>query len=274
MLGVVDTDSERKKLVTTIAAASIGMGLLVILAGEQDRPLFANWTTNISASTAVAFAALVSIRQGVRGLYGSAHAMLAAGLGLSLAAELLWTYYQLGLGIDVPSPSLADALWLAGYGPIAFYLLRLYNFFGRGRPAVAAAVSLGYAAFVAYLAIFLIAEATSKPEYDVMALAVSISYPALDGLLIVPCILVLVSLRHGRLTATPWALLSSAILLIAAADSGFAYYPAAGLDGQAWVWDILFNAGYIAVAATLFWHKRFFIFDNNKLKKMWQGENR
>jgi hypothetical protein len=63
-------------------------------------------------------------------------------------------------------------------------------------------------------------------------------------------------------------------LLIAAADSGFAYYSATGLDEQIWVWDLLFNAGYVAIAATLFWHKRFFIFDNNKLKKMWQWENR
>jgi hypothetical protein len=193
---------------------------------------------------------------------------------LWFAAELLWTYYQLGLGIDVPFPSLADALWLAGYAPIAFHLFRVCNFFGRGRPAVAAGVALGYSAFVAYLALILAGAAASEPGYDVLTLALSISYPALDGLLIVPCILVLLSLRHGRFTAPPWTLLSSAILLIAAADSGFAYYSATGLDEQIWVWDLLFNAGYVAIAATLFWHKRFFIFDNNKLKKMWQGENR
>jgi hypothetical protein len=120
----------------------------------------------------------------------------------------------------------------------------------------------------------LVAAATSEQEYKALALALSIAYPALDGVLIVPCILVLLSLRHGRFTAPPWTLLSSAILLIAFADSGFAYYAAAGLEDQIWVWDLLFNAGYIAIAATLFWHKKFFIFDNNKLKKMWQSENR
>lgn len=263
-----------KKLVATIAAATVGMSLLVILADDQNQPFFTNWTVNVTASVAVAIATLVSIRQGIRGLYGSAHAALAAGLALWLAAELLWTYYQLGLGIDNPFPSLADALWLAGYAPIAFHLLRVYSFFGRGRPAVAAGVWLGYTAFVVYLTLVLVAAASAEHEYGTLALALSISYPALDGLLIVPCILVLLSLRHGRFTAPPWTLLSSAILLMAAADSGFAYYSAAGLEDQIWMWDLLYNMGYIAIAATSFWHKRFFIFDNNKLKKMWQWENR
>ena len=274
MLDAFDTDSARKNLIATIAVATAGMSLLVVLADDVARPFFTNWTINVTAGTAVGIAALVSIRQGVRGLYGSAHAALAAGFGLWLAAELLWTYYQLGLGIDVPFPSVADALWLAGYAPIAFHLFRVYSFFGRGRPAVAVTVSLGYAAFLGYLIVILVAAATSEPEYKALALALSITYPALDGVLIVPCILVLLSLRHGRFTAPPWTLLSSTILLIAFADSGFAYYAAAGLEDQIWVWDLLFNAGYIAIAATLFWHKKFFIFDNNKLKKMWQSENR
>lgn len=274
MLDAFDTSSARKNLIATIAVATAGMSLLVVLADDGARPFFTNWTINVTAGTAVGIAAVVSVRQGVRGLYGSAHAALAAGLGLWLAAELLWTYYQLGLGIDVPFPSVADALWLAGYAPIAFHLFRVYRFFGHGRPAVAAMVSLGYAAFLGYLIVILVGAAASEPEYGALALAISIAYPALDGVLVVPCILVLQSLRPGRFTAPPWTLLSSAILIIAFADSGFAYYEAAGLEDQIWVWDLLFNAGYVAIAATLFWHKKFFIFDNNKLKKMWQSENR
>lgn len=272
MLDAFDTDSARKNLIATIIVATAGTSLLVIFAGDGDRSFFTNWIINVTAGTAVGIAVVVSIRQGVRGLYGSAHAALAAGLGLWLAAELLWTYYQLGLGIDIPFPSVADALWLAGYAPIAFHLFRVYSFFGRGRPAVAAAMSLGYSALLGYLVIA--TTAASRPEYDALALAVSIAYPVLDGVLVAPCLLVLLNLKHGRFTAPPWTLLSFSIMLMAAADSGFAYYAAAGLDEQIWVWDLLYNAGYIAIAATLFWHKKFFIFDNNKLKKMWQSENR
>ena len=129
MLEAFDTGSARKNLIETIAIAPAGMSLLVIHADDEARPFFTNWTINVTAGTAVGIAVLVSIRQGVRGLYGSAHAALAAGLGLWLAAELLWTYYQLGPGIDVPFPSVADALRLAGYIAIAATLFWHKKFF-------------------------------------------------------------------------------------------------------------------------------------------------
>ncbi|WP_337861999.1 hypothetical protein [Nitrososphaera sp.] len=285
MIDASDTETVRKRLYATILVAAAGMGLLMLFAGEvgQERPFVTNWTINVTASAAAALAVLVSVRQGTRGLYGSAHAALAAGLVLWLTAELLWTHYELGLGISTPFPSAADALWLAGYPLIAYHLVRVYRFFGRGRPALAAGLAIAYSAFVAYLslAVATTTAATVSAEDvqgggagDVMRLAVSVAYPVLDGVLAVPAILVLANLKGGRFTSTPWALLSSALLLVALADSGFAYHAAAGLEGQIWVWDIFFNASYVAIAATLFWHHRFFIFDKNKLKKMWQWENR
>ncbi len=45
------------------------------------------------------------------GLNGRTYAVLAAGLSLWFVAEILWTYYRLGAGID-PFPSLADVFWI------------------------------------------------------------------------------------------------------------------------------------------------------------------
>ena len=36
------------------------------------------------------------------------------GLALWFVAEMSWTYYELGLGIKNPYPSVADAIWLGG----------------------------------------------------------------------------------------------------------------------------------------------------------------
>jgi hypothetical protein len=103
---------------------------------------------------------------------------------------------------------------------------------------------------------------------------ISIAYLALDALLIVPAIIVLASLRRGKLTFTPWFLLSSALLIMAAADSEFAYYDAAGMSEEIWVWSLLYSSSYIIVAATLFWHHRFFVFSEKRAKRIWQEENR
>jgi hypothetical protein len=45
---------------------------------------------------------------------------LTIGLTIWMLAELTWTYYQLGLHIKNPFPSIADSFWLAAY-PFVIY---------------------------------------------------------------------------------------------------------------------------------------------------------
>lgn len=262
----------RKKLILTVAAASSLSGILIIFSGDS-RTFFTNWNSNIGAMAAFALSLVVTARQGPGGLYGKAHAALAIGLGLWLAAELLWTYYEMGLGIEEPFPSPADGLWLAGYAPVAYYLFKICNMFGRKKSSFALIASSLFAVFAAYIISLVIITAVQTGS-DATTTSVSIAYPLLDCILAAPAILVLSNLKKGRLTSTPWALLSLSLLVMAAADSGFAYYTAAGLEGDIWVWDMLYAAVYIAIAATLFWHNRFFVFDKNRAKKVWQEEHR
>lgn len=261
----------RRRLFATIAIAIAASSLLMVFAQDDLRPLFTNWTINASVTAAFALAVVVAIRQGPSGLYGKAQAALALALALWLAAEFLWTYYELGLQVEVPFPSLADAAWLAGYAPFAYYLFRVYGFFGKGRPRLLLAASAATAAFVAYTTVAVVA-AAAEPE-EALPLAISVAYVALDGLVIVPAVMVLTRLRRGAFTAVPWFLISLSILLAAAGDVGYAYYVASGLEGE-WVWDVFFNADYVVMAATIFWHGRFFIFDKKRATDAWQKENR
>ncbi len=120
---------------------------------------------------------------------------------------------------------------------------------------------LGAAIFLAQNVGIILACAES---IDATAFSISIAYPILDAILIVPAIVVLASLWRGKLTLTPWILISSAILITAVANSGFAYYTAACMENGIWVWDVLYNTSYIMVAATLFWHYRFFVFSEKE----------
>jgi hypothetical protein len=44
-----------------------------------------------------------------------AFVFIAVGIILWATAELTWTYYQLGLRIENPFPSIADGFWVIGY---------------------------------------------------------------------------------------------------------------------------------------------------------------
>ncbi len=263
----------RRWLFLTLAVAIVGLNLPIVLADEESRPFYDNWILNATSAAAFVMAVIVAIRQGRSGLYGKAQAALALALALWLTGELLWTYYELGLGIETPFPSIADAAWLAGYASAAYYLFKIYGFFGRGQPVLTLAVSAAVAVFVAYTTVAVVL-VSIDPEEDAFPIAVSLAYVAADGVVIVPAILVLSRLKGGTFTAVPWFLLSLSLLLAAAGDVGFAYYSAAGMEEQDWVWDLLFNADYIIMAATLFWHNKFFIYNKNAATKVWQEENR
>lgn len=274
--GAFDPASVRAKLVATIALATVITTLLTVFSGDESRPFFSNWTINAAAGAALGLALVASFRQGTGGLYGKTISAFAAGLALWFAAELLWTYYELGVGIEVPYPSLADALWMAGYGPMAYHLLKTYRFFAAGKKMLATAIVVVAitSAFVAYTCMVVIGASAQGGDEGPLALAISLAYIVLDGLLLAPAILLLATFRRGKLTSTPWALLSASLAIVAAADVGFAYYTAAGLDGLIWNWDPLYDASYIIVAATFFWHSRFLIFDKGRAKKIWQQDNR
>jgi hypothetical protein len=100
---------------------------------------------------------------------------------------------------------------------------------------------------------------------------VNIVYPILDMVLIVPTSLIILESKgsSGDLTSIPWIFLS--FLIITIADSGFAYASNAGWAEQTiWVRNPLYIAGYLVMAAGLFWHKHFFIFKAQKVSSQWK----
>lgn len=98
----------------------------------------------------------------------------------------------------------------------------------------------------------------AKNKNEVVLTLVSISYPILDGVLLVPAILILWSIRYGKLVVTHWMLIALSMIFVAIADS--------------WIWDILYNAGYLSIAFALVWYNRFFIFNKKKSKKSGKKE--
>ena len=253
----------RIKLVIGFIVVTMAANSIILLAPDiESQNYFGNLIRPIVSATALGLAITVVYRQKVRGVFGRSYAFLAAGLALYFIAEILWAYYSIGLGIEVPFPSLADAFWLAAYAPFGyglFTLARLYSRQGKSRMKALAIMSLSVAAFSSYYVLQLISVADLTNTEEATPLAISISYPILDGILLVPALLVIFSSGKGYLTSVPWIFVSWVFTTIA--DGIFGFTAVTSIAGDISIWNLFYNAAYLSMAAGLFWHNRYMIFD-------------
>ena len=183
------------------------------------------------------------------------------GLALWLVAEVTWAYYQLVLEISTPFPSSADAFWLSGYGFFTYFMLRIYNLLNKGNEKfIAVFVSLATAIILGYILnlTFGIADLLSAQEGS-LAWLISIAYPILDGILLVPAVLILWSLRGKNVASANWSLLALSIVVVTIADIGFGYSAVINKARKdEWIWDLFYNSSYLIMSAALFLQSRVF----------------
>lgn len=262
----LDFKRARRNLILWLVAAIVAIDVAVLFTAGSDMEIFASDLSRIvTISAAAALSLVVVARQKVSGLFGRAYASLAAGLILWVIAESVWGYYEIGLGVERPFPSIADVFWLAAYGPIGYHLFSTARFFGKGVKK-SAIVTVGVAA-VLFLAFYVqaIADvfALEGPE-ALPSLAISIAYPLLDTLLIIPAVLMLTNAGRGQLTSIPWIFLGWILLVIADSLLGIA---AVSAPEMVFHITMVYNAAYLCFMAGLFWYNRHFILDAKKLAK-------
>jgi len=271
-----------RNLIFVLISFIIAANSIVLLSSGEVGAFLGDMTVNITAATALGAALITVHRQKLDGLYGITFAALTIGLALWFVAELVWTYFEFGLRIETPYPSIADLLWLTGYVFFAYHIYRIYNYvrIESTQPSAVVMVSVVTAIILAYLVILTINVSeytqTQGPD-DLVLLIISIAYPILDGMLIVPAILVLWAVRDGQLANTHWILLALFMLVSVAADSSFGYVAVFDINLvhiYSWLWNILYATAYLLIAAALFWHIKFFIFNEKEITKKWQEQNR
>jgi hypothetical protein len=265
-----------RNVVIVIAGISLAFGLTTLAIFDDKIALlyFADLSINIVAGAALLLAALIVWKQKLGGLHGKTYAAFAVGLALWFAAELVQTYYEIGIEDEVPYPSIADGLWLAGYGPFGYHLFVTYRFFNRSAKPHVLVIVVATTAGIFGSLVPIIVLSSSLLTDNLLELVVNVLYPSLDAALIVPAIMTFTILRKGRLTAIPWVLLSASILIIAAADSAFGYIAATNPDSEIWGFGVFYLSGYLCMGGALYCHNRFFIFSRARAVKIWQEENR
>jgi hypothetical protein len=267
----------RKRLVIALIVSIVLADSLVLLAPQERRLVIGDIINPISIVIAAALSLLVVYRQKTDGLIGKAYAFLAAGLTLWCIAEILWSFTELVLGQKRPFPSISDGLWLVAYGPLIYYAFKMYNAFHNNSSRFSiTVVSIGVAAYLLYIIPLTASTYELSKQEDIFLFLISISYSILDMVFIFPASLIILNAvrgaRGGELTSIPWIFLS--MVIIAVADSVFGYTSVAGLDALEWTSPPIYSAGYLLMAVGLFWHNRFFIFDEKRAVEKWQKDNR
>jgi diguanylate cyclase len=273
----INVKTIRKRLVIALIVSIVLADSLVLLAPHERRLVIGDIINPISILIAAALSLLVVYRQKTDGLIGKAYAFLAAGLTLWCIAEILWSFTELVLGQKRPFPSISDGLWLIAYGPLIYYAFKMYNAFHNNSSRFSITlVSIGVAAYLLYIIPLTASTYELSKQEDIFLFLISISYSILDMVFIFPASLIILNAvrgaRGGELTSIPWIFLS--MVVIAVADSVFGYTSVAGLDSLEWTSPPIYSAGYLLMAVGLFWHNRFFIFDEKRVVENWQKDNR
>jgi hypothetical protein len=249
----------RRYLIFSLIGLVIISTIVITFLNPQMR-MFGNLPLTIAAGIALYLSLLVMHKLKLASRYERTHTFLTLGLGMWFVAEIVYTYYQLGLSVETPFPSLADLFYISGYVFFGFYVYSVLKLLRKTIDrdlvilvSIAGAISIAYMLNLS----FGIAQFLTAPD-ELVGTILSIGYFVLDGILFVPAALVLWTMRKGELGYTHWILISLFIIFNAVGDIGFGYSAIIGTVGEEeWIWDIFFNAGYLALICALFWQNKY-----------------
>jgi hypothetical protein len=262
----------RTRIITGLAATVSTIWVLTIMLPDNlilSTPLSQTITSGIAAAAAT----VVATRQKTNGLYGSTYVALAAGLACWFAGQVIWTYDNMIVGKEPTQLLLADIPWLTLYAFFGYYVFKTYQFFGHAVNQYHIITVVSAIAMVIAYTTYAMLDSLEQIESPAVA-AVRLLYPFGDAVLIIPSVLLLITLRHGLLTYTPWLFISVALILIAAADIFFTNISALGAFDLIPIAYPLYNAGNLAFVGALLWYNKFGIYDQSSATSSFQERNR
>src|ERR1700680_1074858 len=126
-------DSRRRIFV--IIAAAVALSSVLYALNIRTLLLGQHAVTSIddigeAVAAALASAACVWAARRARGRDRLGWALMGTSAALWAAGEVVWSIYEVGKGVPVPYPSLADAGFLSG---VAFWIARIRAFWGDAR---------------------------------------------------------------------------------------------------------------------------------------------
>ena len=232
--------------------------------------MFSNWVIDISAGLALIFSLILIIRERNRKSEGKKYVSLFIAILLWFSAEIVYTYYQSILRIDVPYPSYADSLWLLGYIFMAYHLYSSFYYWNKKKKFSESSVFI-ITIFSALLILFLVQSTAITYSNDINLILVAILYHIADGVILIPALVLLWNLRDEKFLYIHIALISLFVILNTFANVAYIFTFNSGINivtYNAWIWDLLYNLSYILLAGALFWYDKLIQILNKKIDQI------
>jgi hypothetical protein len=252
---------------------------MIIISDPHYRLATALWTMNITAATASSLGIVAVYRHGVRGLHGKSYLFLTLGLISWFSADLTLLYYYYALGIEEQKfVTVTDGFWFMGYGFLSLHLFTIIkslcissNYNNVINPKFVIIGSIIIAVVFVSFNVFNLASSEfidiAEQRVDLTSVVVTIAYPVLDLILIIPSSIVLLRLRKNYQHSIPWFLSSMSLLINAIADDGYLIDFVNGNSHHLIFWDLFYVMDFIIMAGALFWYNRYHITSNRRSRK-------
>ncbi len=188
---------------------------------------------------------------------------MVIGLAAETLAEIIWAYYEVVLGQDIPYPSIADLFWLFGYAAICVALFNQYRLFqvtpSRQQKLIIVALVIGF--FLAGGLLVLAPIVKSFDSEKILESLLNVAYPLFDLVLLVLALAVIFSLEQGRFAWT-WRTLGAGLVFMAAGDLMFfyadwngIYYPENHLNAITLLIDMLYYVAYLTMGLAAYTYR-------------------
>jgi hypothetical protein len=241
---------DRRRTFVAIAAAvaltSVAYALNIRLAPFGQHAVTAMDDIGEAVAAALASAACVWAARRVRGRDRLGWALMGTSAALWAAGEVVWSIYEVGMGVPVPYPSLADAGFLSAV-PFAIAGIRAFWGDARGTSArwrvwfdgLIVSIALTSTAWGFGLRAVWFSSSTTK--------LLDLAYPVGD--ILIGTVLILAIRRASHQQKGRMALLLAGIACYSIADSAFSYLTAQGAFGSVGsVLDTGWFAGFLLIA--------------------------
>ena len=229
---------------------------------------------NTTAGLATIYGFVTIYRYGFRGTHGRSLLYLTIGILFWLLADLSLAYGHFVQHHEEEQSlvvSLADLYWIIGYVFFSLHLFTAIRLVRRDQvhKFSVAMVVIASGLIIVYNLILPSGFYASQEgriigetKTGVMDLILSILYPILDLVLIIPSVIILTVHRKDYYNFMPWILSSLSLLVNAIADDGFVHHFLEGNTKEIWIWDLFFMTDYIILIGAFYWYNRF----SDKLK--------
>jgi hypothetical protein len=266
-------------LILAIIISIIIANSIIIISDPHHRLATALWTMDITAATASSLGIIAVYRHGVRGLHGKSYLFLTLGLTSWFSADLTLLYYYYALGIEEQKfVTVTDSFWFIGYGFLSLHLFTIIKSLRRSsnysnviNSKFVIIGSLIIAVVFVSFNVFNLASSEfidiAEERVNLTSVIVTIAYPVLDLILIIPSSIVLFRLHKNYQHSIPWFLSSLSLLINAIADDGYLIDFVNGNSQHLIFWDLLYVTDFIIMAGALFWYNRYHITSSRRSRK-------